>query len=323
MYIGHLKDFLDSSSINGLNHISASRQKCVRLFWIIVVFSGFTGAAILIHFSFKSWEESPIKTTIETRPITELIFPKITVCPPKDTFTDLNYDLMMAENMTVDNVTRKEVENYAMELLNDYLYDNVMTKWSRLEDDDKYYNWYHGYTRIYPPYLNNIYGEVYPMFTSAKSGNVSIRFFGDEFDAENVELFSYYAFQIYPPESARYNPNVTLHFKIEKISMKDLSTGKDELLLDDRILDSDTIHTGKNFTPPEDEYYVIGLQRKVTLPDIKRQDLKLMPGFRFAWHYSGAEVEPVNKYYDSLEFRYDITRNFVRKGSKIMKSQKI
>ena len=117
MSMGHFKDFLDSSSINGLNQISASRHKCVRLFWIIVVISGFTGAAILIHFSFKSWEESPIKTTIETRPITEITFPKVTVCPPEKTFTDINYDLIMTENMSIEDNARLELTDYAMNLL--------------------------------------------------------------------------------------------------------------------------------------------------------------------------------------------------------------
>ena len=70
-----MNNFLESSSIHGLNYISTTR-KCVKLFWILVVFTGFTGAAILVHQSFQSWEESPVSTTIETRPIPEITFPK-------------------------------------------------------------------------------------------------------------------------------------------------------------------------------------------------------------------------------------------------------
>ena len=93
----NIKNFLESTTIHGLNYISTTR-KLVRLFWIIVVIGGFTGAGILIHTAFQSWADSPVKTTEETLPITDIIFPKVTVCPPKNTYTDLNYDLMMTEN---------------------------------------------------------------------------------------------------------------------------------------------------------------------------------------------------------------------------------
>ena len=89
--------FLESSTIHGLTYISTTR-KYVRLFWLLVVVTGFSGAGYLIRESFVSWSESPIKTTIETLPISDIMFPKVTVCPPKNTFTDLNYDLMMTEN---------------------------------------------------------------------------------------------------------------------------------------------------------------------------------------------------------------------------------
>ena len=92
--------FLESSTIHGLTHIYTTR-KYARLFWSLVVITGFIIASLLIKESFHSWSESPVKTTIETLPISEIKFPKVTVCPPKNTFTDLNYDLMMTENITL------------------------------------------------------------------------------------------------------------------------------------------------------------------------------------------------------------------------------
>ena len=53
-----------------------------RLFWIIVVLSGFTASGVLIYQSFQSWDESPVvTTTMETYPISEINFPKVAVCP--------------------------------------------------------------------------------------------------------------------------------------------------------------------------------------------------------------------------------------------------
>ena len=59
----------------------------------------------LINQSFVTWAETPISTNIETLPITELPFPKVTVCPPKNTLTNLNYDLEKLARNTIENVT--------------------------------------------------------------------------------------------------------------------------------------------------------------------------------------------------------------------------
>ena len=79
-----VRTFLETSTIHGLNYISTTR-KYSRLFWILIVIVGFSGAGFLINESFQSWSESPVKTTIETLPIAEIKFPKVTVCPPKNT----------------------------------------------------------------------------------------------------------------------------------------------------------------------------------------------------------------------------------------------
>ena len=119
------KYFLENSSIHGLNYIS-SRRKWSRIFWVIVVILGFVGAGILIYQSFDVWSESPVKTTIETLPIHKIKLPKVTVCPPKHTYTNLNYDLTMTANIILDNETRNElstiVSNYGNKNLTSFIY---------------------------------------------------------------------------------------------------------------------------------------------------------------------------------------------------------
>ena len=92
------RDFLESSSIHGLNYISTT-GKFSRLFWTLIVVTSFIGASTLIFQSFKDWNDSPIKTTIESVPISQLRFPKVTVCPPKHTFTNLNDDIMKTKKI--------------------------------------------------------------------------------------------------------------------------------------------------------------------------------------------------------------------------------
>ena len=99
-----IRTYLETSTIHGLTYISTTR-KHIRIFWIFVVLAGFSTAGYLIQQSFQSWADSPVKTTVDTLPISEITFPKITVCPPRNTSTDLNYDLMAIENVSLDIVT--------------------------------------------------------------------------------------------------------------------------------------------------------------------------------------------------------------------------
>ena len=166
-----VRNYLESSTVHGLGYISTTRR-LVKLFWIAVVITGFTGAGVMIYQSFDAWEDSPVKTTIETQPITEITFPKVTVCPPRDTYTDLNYDLMMLQNTTLDNDTRNDLTNYAFQLLQDQLHDGVMKRLDLLKDDDRYYNWYHGFTQINIPSAYSDGTHYYAVTTYATTGTI-------------------------------------------------------------------------------------------------------------------------------------------------------
>ena len=183
-----IKEFLESSTIHGLNYIATTR-KVVKLFWILIVITGFSGAGIIIHQSFEAWNDSPVMTTIETLPITQLTLPKVTVCPPKNTYTNLNYDLMMLENRTLDNDTRNELKEYAVGLIQEHIYKDVMSNLSLIEEADRYYNWYWGITEIYLPYWGENSGcndaecidrrLRYYLKTYATSGSISTKYFGN------------------------------------------------------------------------------------------------------------------------------------------------
>ena len=139
------QNYLESSTVHGLFYIGTTRR-LVKLFWIFVVMTGFIGAGILIQQSFQSWQDSPVKTTIETRPISEVIFPLITVCPPKGTYTNLNYDLEKTKEMKID------IKKYKDDLYSNYIkhfhdldYQNYATELkNNFEEDNMYKNWYNG-----------------------------------------------------------------------------------------------------------------------------------------------------------------------------------
>ena len=147
----NIKAFLGSSTIHGLYYISVGR-KWSRLFWTLIVIGGFSGAGCLIYTSFHNWKQSPISTTIETLPISQITFPNVTVCPPKNSFLNLNHDIKQSENIKLDNDTREELFDFALDVIQDEFHKEIMTNLSKVEDPDRYYNWYHGYTRIRYPY---------------------------------------------------------------------------------------------------------------------------------------------------------------------------
>ena len=124
--MGDFKEFLETSSIHGLYYISVNPKLIIKLIWILIVIAGFVGSGVIIYQSFQSWNESPVKTTVESIPIANLKFPKVTVCPPKNTFTNLNYDLMMTQNFTIDNETRNMLLLYALNLNLEYQYGDFM-----------------------------------------------------------------------------------------------------------------------------------------------------------------------------------------------------
>ena len=326
------REFLESSTIHGLVYIATTRR-LARLLWILIVIGGFSGASFLIYKSFQDWSENPISTTIVTKPITEITFPKVTVCPPKNTYTDLNYDLQMSQNMTISSDTRKELLNYAVNLLNDHIYDTVMTEFRMLDEENRYYNWYHGKTNIQLPYQpSSSYDKVYRIFTTATSGSVATEYFGQTFDAEKVVPKILYDVTIFPPRSLRSNENVTLNVVVDKVSlkMKDLF-GMDEFWAGDTPYGENVRNNDFDMNPPPSDELCIQLKRIVAKEDIEKMNLDLMPGFKVRWNFSGDinlpefeyELQYYNVYneeydylyYDNKYSTYEISRAFVRSVS--------
>ena len=297
MTVEELKQFFESSTIHGLYYISSTRRWS-RLFWILTVIGGFSGAGYLIYESFDNWAQSPISTTVETLPISQITFPNVTVCPPKNLFLNLNYDILQSEKMKLENDTRHKFIATDLYEVQEQFYDEIMTNFNKVEDPDRYHNWYHGYTGIgYPKYDHTYLSNQlkYILYTSATSGNISTKYFGEKFDADKVEGRIYIDIRVIFPPSFIYDNNVTLMLNVDKITMKDVSGNdmmafscyvcKEEYYID---IDIDVTNWTKYITAPdlENYYFSIRLVRKLSQDVIKNMKLDLMPGFRFTWNYN-------------------------------------
>ena len=202
-----LKEFLECSTIHGLYYIAGNRQ-LVRLLWICVVIAGFTGSFILIYQSFSSWSDSPISTTIETLPISELEFPNVTVCPPKNSFTSLNPDLVMSSNIDFDEEKRTNLSDSVVQALYDASFNS---KYKEFIDyrQDQYIDWYTGISSTTNlPYDQTSFimgGKVkrYDVLTAKPSGSFSTPYFRKPLSDHKFEVSTTNELDIYVPAKGR------------------------------------------------------------------------------------------------------------------------
>ena len=303
-----VRTFLESSTIHGLGYISSTRKN-VRLFWILIVIMGFSGAGLLIKSSFKSWSESPVKTTIETLPITRITLPKLTVCPPRNTFTNLNYDMMINENKTLTEEMRDEMFDFALHVIQE---NTVYTNYSPLIEYDRFYNRYHGYTKPNNP-ISTTQGLTYLIDTCATSGAITTQYYGERFQPDLVRKKLYYRVTVNPPQSLPDNKNFTLHLHLEKVSVPSgldrLSISKKGLNFGYAHLDTDQMTFYTNFTNSKKIVKTI-LTRDISNNDLDTLNMDVMPGFRFKWWYTSTEVKviPDPKYKDEERIKLHIRR---------------
>ena len=144
-----VKEFLECSTIHGLSFIAGNRQ-LVRLLWICVVIAGFTGSFILIYQSFSNWADSPISTTIETLPISELEFPNVTVCPPRNSFTNLNLDIAKSNKTSLREGQEQSLSEQISGVVFSTNMESKLIMYNDCVEKDRFRNQYHGLTKILP-----------------------------------------------------------------------------------------------------------------------------------------------------------------------------
>ena len=91
------------------------QTKLGKFVWCVVVSACFLVAILLINDSYIDWQKSPIATSISTLPLGGLVFPKVTVCPPKGSHTALNHDLMKLHNDSLSKEDRKALKLFALD----------------------------------------------------------------------------------------------------------------------------------------------------------------------------------------------------------------
>ena len=89
---------------------------------------------------------------------------------------------MKSENISLDKNTRDELYEYALDVIQNEFFEELMMNLSKIEEQKRYYNWYHGYSKIFYPYFDVGTNQLtFKIETNALTGNVSTKDFGDWF----------------------------------------------------------------------------------------------------------------------------------------------
>ena len=218
---------------------------------------------------------------------------------------------MLADNgnvrLTEDMI--KELFQYAFDVVTNHTYMDDINK---LHEEDRYYNWYHGFTKIKRPWTDSDILN-YNIDTSATSGVITTQYYGEKFQPHLVERNIYYGIIVYPPESLRNSINVTLHFKLEKVSLTGMSSGVEDIsIMNHGTLNAALTSASFNFSTRYLNFVWFRLSRKwVSENDISKLEMDFMPGFRLSWYYTGmdSEVSPDSRFNntESLSFRRQVS----------------
>ena len=308
-----VKVFLESSTVHGLSYISTTRR-LVRLFWICVVIGGFIGAGIMIEESLSSWANSPISTTIETLPIGEATFPLVTVCPPRSTFTNLNYDLTTVEKMTLAENDKKEMLRFAIDYIQDGEFEKILEDVESYEHRGKFRDWYFGTGLLTIPYLNKQEAKetfLYYVKTTATSGCVTSSYYGEVFSQEKFKINENLSINILNPFKQK-DSNITIVAEIDDEG--DETNGYEKYILFSKNTTTDYWLTWQylkhgeklTFEMKDDVMLEMRFIRRLTQLDLANWQDPRMTGLRFCWQYNetGTADNTVDTDARNRNFRY-------------------
>ena len=303
----YFKEFLETSTIHGLSHISKTR-KFSRIIWTCTIIAGFVFAGYIIDKSFNSWAEYPVKIITETLSINTMRFPKVTVCPPKNVKTNLNFDLMMLENKTLSNSTRFQLYEHAIQLLMNDIYTTNLEYLQKLDEKGRYWNWYHGITAIDIPNYDFVSNMRIDITTCASTGSIRSQYFKDGFNLDKIEKALWYTiFIVYPRNISLSTEDINLNIFVQRIFLKNLEKGFDSINLpleQSKPIYDETIQW--NYKASLGFSKTIYFRRKVSHDDLLTSKLTQVPGFELFWNYS-KQIDS-----DSFFENHTRTRQFLR-----------
>ena len=229
---------------------------------------------------------------------------RVSVCPPQDTSTNLNKDLVNAENATLNKDARDAMIKLAADLIEEYGEIEVYEELKSLKEENLWKNWYLGYTKLMFPWT---YTGVrrYRVETTQTSGFFSTPYFGRHFEDDTCFHRTKTNFYIYlHPNITTLGGNLTMVMKVQ-IDTKETMGGYDYASIDmpaeDKKRFQYTGYLNETWHYPLDEKYDISFRHDVDTDSYEKWSDKRMTGFSLAWHIENStghmvDIQPWQDY---------------------------
>ena len=291
-----LKEFFEVTTIHGLYHVSKTKS-LRRFFWTVTSIAGFISAFSMIYESFQNFSKNPISTTIETFPISKVPFPPITVCPVKNTLTNLNYDLVNSQNYLLSRDERNDLLQLFYESFQEVDFKITIEYMKEVTQKNWLMDIYKKLTTVDLPTKYELVGDRAEPFirinTFTTSGQIKTPFYGKEiFNPTKFNLHITFNLGIYIPESLK-GTNATIDFKINN----DIEAGPEYIRVQ-----YNEIETGNklyNTTVDVRNCYTncnINFKRSLSKEAFRDWKNKRFTGTNVIWNFNGENVTPEDKF---------------------------
>ena len=146
----------------------------------MIVCCGFAAAGYLIGKSYKEWQKNPISTSITTRPIDDLDFPIVTVCPPKDPNTALYHDLVKAGNRTLSDKDKYTLKEAAFKIFIEKSHKEYVKQMLAISNGLNMDPVFKGLQSLPKPDMS-IYANAFKILMWSQNGTIATPWFGEHY----------------------------------------------------------------------------------------------------------------------------------------------
>ena len=235
-------------------------------------------------------------TTIETKAISELHFPVVTVCPPKGTFTNLNYDLLTINNTQLGEDQIKSLKSFIHKAIIDKEYEAVIEEDKSFQIKGKYESWFKGITKFTLPSTKT--KTTFYLWTTANEGEAETPYFRADYSKRSFPLKLTYLLMIFPPKNFTLTNDKKFKLEIHADTKESEGEGSEYIdITPTGFPTSEMIQLSgpvvKNNTFPvimrESKYtkqILIRYERSLTGKDLQNWKERRNTGFRAQWYYT-------------------------------------
>ena len=237
-------------------------------------------------------------TTIETKAISELNLPVVTVCPPKGTFTNLNYDLVTINNTLMGEDQIKSLKTFIHKAIIDQEFEAVSEEDKSYMIKGKYESWFKGITQFTLPETKT--KTTFYLWTTASVGEAETPNFGADYSKKSFPLKLSYILLIFPPKNITSTKDKLFNLEIQVNTKKYEGEGSEWIEISPSGLPTEMIKLSgpvvKNKTYPvimrtrkNTRQMLIRYERRFTEKDLLDWSEKINTGFRAKWYYTDTE----------------------------------